>query len=166
MSEHTAHASEQLEPTTVPEIPAPSIKVPEVKPKAPHTHLNAEQRRDRAKLAADRRWKAEEKLKAQAQHPESFDWENAPMEDAEKFLAHLRAEAERASGILQRRASSIRLAEVNCIVCNALIQPGRWAMQKQRKNPATGLYYNIFYCTQRCVALENLEKQKVNSIPR
>jgi hypothetical protein len=150
---------------TAPEVPAPTLTPPPAPhPKAHPTKLNAQQRHRRAQQAAQARHAKEAQLKQRAQSGESFDWANAPLEEAEKFLAHLRVEAGNGALILQQRyAAPVKNV---CVVCHSQIDPGREVMSKQRRDASTGLIKILYYCSQRCVARENLRNQGVQDYPR
>lgn len=157
------------QPAILPELPAPSsnVTIPVIKSKPPQTHLNAEQRRERARKAGLARAEKAAALATQAKtDPHSFDWHHASLPEAEKFLAELREEVTRGSGILQQRYGQRDQQGVKCIVCQGNIPPGKWAMSKSVRNQATGLLEAIYYCTANCVARENLRIQGIRNVPQ
>src|SRR5574337_1380478 len=87
----------------VPEIPAPSVKVPVVRKRNPSDLMKPSARHERAKHAANVRHERNASIKsvAESKNPEAFDWENSPLSDCEQFLSHLRSETERGAGIIR-----------------------------------------------------------------
>lgn len=154
---------------TLPEVPAPSsnVTVPVHKPKPPNLGLTAEQRRERARKAGLARAEKAAALNIQVKtDPHGFDWQNAPIPDAERFLAELRAEVNRGAEIIQQRYGHRDLEGVTCVICGTDIAPGKWAMSKTPRDPETGLLKAIYYCTANCVARENLRNQGVRNVPQ
>jgi hypothetical protein len=91
---------------------------------------------------------------------QSKDWYTMELAEAERKLADLRKQAEEGAVILQQRLATERAKDqIKCVICDATIIPGRHAMQSATRDPHTGVLYNIFYCSQRCVAVRNKRGQ-------
>lgn len=116
--------------------------------------LTAEERTERARLAAEARW------------GKRFDWETSTITDCESKLAYLRTEMERGGLILQKRMSTER---VNSAICynpgckngprdtdgnptpaKIDIGSGRFAGSRSRHNPDSGVMETAYACSAAC----------------
>lgn len=118
--------------------------------------LNADQRRERAKIAAAARWGSR------------FNWDDCDIKDGLEHLAKLRAESERGGLILQQRLSSQQIRYVECYnpdcwqkgADGKVVEPrkrtvidvsgGRFAGYRTRNNPETGLQESAYACSSAC----------------
>lgn len=78
-----------------------------------------------------------------------YNWREAPIPEAEEYLAALRTEAERGAMALQTR---LRPEKVKCHVCSRGISPGKEMSRHVVRDEATGLLKNIYFDTAICVA--------------
>lgn len=118
--------------------------------------LNADQRKERAKAAAEARWGSR------------YPWDSAPVDEALDFLAKIRSEGERGGLILQQRLSGQTVRFVECYnpACfkkgadGKVLEPkqrtvidvsnGRFAGYRTRNNPETGLQESAYACSAAC----------------
>jgi hypothetical protein len=103
----------------------------------------SEWRTDRARKAAEARYAKEAAT--------SYDWESAPLSEAEQHLADMRREIEKGARALLQRFDTSKDKYVPCATCRKDIQNGLWVMQKNVKDAATGLNKNIFFCSAGCI---------------
>jgi hypothetical protein len=129
-------------PATPATIPDATSAVVHAKEDCPCVECS-EWRTNRARSAANARY-AKEAL-------ESYPWDTAPLPEAEQRLSDMRKDIERGARALSSRYSTANDKYVKCAHCNSDIINGRWVMQKTKKDEATGLFKNIFFCTAGCV---------------
>lgn len=132
--------------------------------------LTPEQRKERARLAANAMW--ERRRAAQAQvattvtaNPE-FSWDTSPIDDCLQLLGDLRAECERVGAILQQRISQVKSTDVKCGSCDNRIdvQAGRFAAQTSVISPLTNLIETTYYCSGSCYNA-GIRTRRLSSIP-
>lgn len=84
-----------------------------------------------------------------------YDWDAAPIIEAEQHLARLRHEIELGSRKLQQRYGALKNADVKCCMCPTMIRPGQWVQNRAVPHPVTKLLHNIYFCSARCVSIYN-----------
>lgn len=133
MSKASHQAYEQAVATSEPAEPAAAVE------KSPEFY------KERAKKAAAARWEGRDK------------WTDMPLLEAERKLAEMRAELERATEIVRRRLTVADF--VKCDTCSKEIANGRWAQVRTRHDFDTGLPVSIYFCSARCISLFNQKTQ-------
>lgn len=98
----------------------------------------AEQRTERAKVAANARWQAH------------TDWDTIAIAEGLAMLAELRAEGEKAGLVLQRRISQEQISLVKCYVCKKEITPESAKGSRTRHNFETGQPEIAYACSAGC----------------
>lgn len=123
----------------VPETPSPKPKRTRV-----FETMTPEERKERAKQAASKRWASPAAVKV--------DWESIPLEEGLAKLADLSAELESARAILARRheVATHDQKVVQCFSCQGSIEPGKQAGSRTRHNPETGIMETAYACSAAC----------------
>lgn len=133
---------------TTGDIPAPI-------PPTPAPSAEKMTRSESASNAANSRWAGEKATESEIR--ELFS--TLPTDDAIQLLGKMRNNCETAgraiNDAIQKRSKGDR-----CHTCGGSQRPGRqWAFVKAVKDPVTFQMYNIFFCTNACVAAENIKNQ-------
>lgn len=91
-----------------------------------------------------------------------FDWQHAPLRDAEAALAALRISYEAAMRIVQERHATLLQTDIRCTVCGSPIADGQWKFRDDsRRDSKTGLLSPGFCCSTNCYTRYGVERSRL-----
>lgn len=118
-------------------------------------------RSESASHAAKSRWASEEATETEVR--ELFS--ELPTEEAVQLLSKMRINCDIAATAINNKMTADSKYDL-CHTCGKRQPTNRnWAMIKVVKHPVMRKDYNIFFCTNACVAMENIKKQGVVQAP-
>jgi hypothetical protein len=88
-----------------------------------------------------------------------------PVDEGLQILSRMRTMAETGARILNNRITADTV-DTKCHHCGGHKLPNRqWALVRPYRDPKTGTLGNYYFCSARCIALENQKSQGIAAIP-